>query len=105
MQDGSREHALWYVIGYIFLGLAIMYTIFAGFAYLFLYKWRGKFYWESKIQQYYPERKHIMREIWLSVSTLVIFGVVLIGVAWANYTTVIRKPTILLINMATGILR
>ncbi len=61
-----------------------MYTIFAGFASLFLYKWRGKFYWESKIQQYYPERKHIMREIYLSISTLVIFGLVLLFVAWAN---------------------
>jgi sterol desaturase/sphingolipid hydroxylase (fatty acid hydroxylase superfamily) len=81
----GEGNTLWYLIGYIFLGLAVMYTIFAGFAYLFLYKWRGKFYWASKIQQYYPARKHIMREIWLSVSTLVIFGVVLLGVAWANY--------------------
>lgn len=49
---------------------------------MLMYKWRGKFYWSSKIQPYLPERKHIMREIGYSASSLFIFGVVLVGLGW-----------------------
>lgn len=75
---------IWYIMGYIFLSLAVVYAAVAGLTYLKLYVWQGKFYWSSKIQQSYPDKKHIMREIGYSASTLLIFGVVLVGLAWAN---------------------
>lgn len=75
---------IWYITGFVFLSLAVIYAAVAGFIYLLLYKWRERIVWSSKIQQWYPERKHIMRDIGYSISSLVIFGVVLTGLAWAT---------------------
>jgi lathosterol oxidase len=82
MTTGST---IWYITGYIFLSLSAIYVLVAGLTYLLMDVWRGKFYWSSKIQQYYPGRKHILREMGYSASTLLIFGLVLIGLAWANF--------------------
>lgn len=54
------------------------YFIFAGAFYLVFYIWKNKRFWHSKIQQRYPENKHILREIFYSLVTVLIFGVVII---------------------------
>jgi sterol desaturase/sphingolipid hydroxylase (fatty acid hydroxylase superfamily) len=60
------------------------YLLFTGSFYLFFYIWRHKKYWFSKIQQRYPEKKYIIREIKYSFFTILIFGVVILLVIWAS---------------------
>lgn len=69
----------------ILFKLTFRYLLFTGIAYFFFYVWRKKYYWASKIQQRYPENKHIVREILYSVSTILIFGVVVVAVTWAGF--------------------
>jgi Delta7-sterol 5-desaturase len=78
-------YTIWNITAYVFLSLAAIYVLLAGLTYMLLYKWRGDFYWSSKIQPFIPERKHILREIGYSASTLFIFGVVLLGLAWCYH--------------------
>jgi lathosterol oxidase len=68
----------------VLLSIAGRYLIFAGLFYLFFYVWRKKAYWQAKIQQRYPENKHILGEIANSVITILIFGAVIIGVIWTS---------------------
>lgn len=69
----------------ILFKLTFRYLLFTGVAYFFFYIWRKKRYWASKIQQRYPDNKHILREILYSVTTILIFGVVVIAVSWAGF--------------------
>jgi lathosterol oxidase len=68
----------------VLFNLSYRYLLFTGSFYLFFYVWKNKKYWYSKIQQRYPERKHIFREIKYSVITILIFGVVILLVIWAG---------------------
>jgi Delta7-sterol 5-desaturase len=68
----------------VLANLSIKYLLFAGSLYLFFYVWKNKKYWHSKIQQRYPEKKHILREIKYSVITILIFGAVILLVTWAG---------------------
>jgi sterol desaturase/sphingolipid hydroxylase (fatty acid hydroxylase superfamily) len=69
----------------ILFKLTFRYLLFTGIAYFFFYVWRRKHYRASKIQQRYPQNKQIIREIWYSVSTILIFGVVVVAVTWAGF--------------------
>jgi lathosterol oxidase len=69
----------------ILFRLTYRYLLFTGAAYFFFYVWRKKHYWASKIQQRYPENKHVIREILYSVSTILIFGVVVLAITWAGF--------------------
>jgi len=69
----------------VLLKLTLRYLTFTGLAYLFFYVWRHKRFWGAKIQQRYPATKHIIREIIYSVSTILIFGVVIMATTWAGY--------------------
>src|ERR1700743_3505896 len=68
----------------ILFKLTFRYLLFTGAFYLFFYVWRKRRYWASKIQQRYPENKHILREILYSVTTILIFGLVSLGVIWSS---------------------
>ena len=75
------------------LTLSMEYLLFAGGVFLFLYVWRKRKYWYLKIQQRFPEDKHIFREIKYSFFTVIIFGMVILPVWWAsnhNITLVYR---------------
>jgi sterol desaturase/sphingolipid hydroxylase (fatty acid hydroxylase superfamily) len=68
--------------------------MFAGSFYLFFYVWKNKKYWYAKIQQRYPEKKHVIREIINSFITIMIFGVVIMLMKWAskNGLTLVYEP-------------
>lgn len=73
--------------------LSMEYLLFAGSVFLFLYVWKKRKYWYLKIQQRFPEDKHIFREIKYSFFTVIIFGMVILPVWWAsnhNITLVYR---------------
>ncbi|SDI57786.1 sterol desaturase family protein [Mucilaginibacter sp. P25] len=71
-------------ISRVLLSIAGRYLVFAGALYLFFYVWRRRTYWYSKIQQRYPESKHILREIVYSFFTILIFGAVILLVIYAS---------------------
>ncbi|CAN5238722.1 sterol desaturase family protein [soil metagenome] len=52
------------------------YLFVAGFYYMFFYIWRNKSYWYHKIQERYPKKSDIKREIIYSSATVLIFGCV-----------------------------
>jgi len=66
------------------LRMAIWYPLYAGSFYLFFYVWRNKKYWYAKIQQQYPGKEHIIREIKYSLSTVLIFAVMVSLVVWGR---------------------
>jgi lathosterol oxidase len=68
----------------VLLSLSIRYLLFTGIAYLIFYVWKNKDFWYAKIQQKYPEKKHILREITYSFITILIFGVVIMLTTWAS---------------------
>jgi len=68
----------------LLLSMNIEYLIFTGLFFLFFYVWKRKKYWYLKIQQRYPAKKHMIRDILYSFSTIVIFGLVIIPVMWAS---------------------
>jgi lathosterol oxidase len=61
----------------LLLNIAVRYLLFTGTFYLFFYVWKNKRYWASKIQQRYPEKQHIFREIKYSFFTVLIFGAII----------------------------
>jgi lathosterol oxidase len=69
----------------LLLSITTRYLVFTGLTYLFFYVWRNKQYRPAKIQQSYPEKKHIVREIFYSITTILIFGFVVIITTWAGY--------------------
>ncbi|MVN20677.1 sterol desaturase [Mucilaginibacter sp. HMF7410] len=60
------------------------YLLFAGLFYSFFYLWKNKPFWFAKIQQRYPENKHVAREICYSFLTILIFGAVILAVTYAS---------------------
>lgn len=68
----------------VLFNISIRYLLFTGSFYLFFYVWRNKRYWYAKIQQRYPEKKHIIHEIKYSSITILIFGAVILMVIWAG---------------------
>jgi len=69
----------------LFISLYFDYLIIAGAPYLFFYVWKKKKFWRSKIQQYYPQNKHIARDIKYSFFSLIIFFIVFIVLILASY--------------------
>jgi lathosterol oxidase len=68
----------------VLFNLVSRYLLFTGSFYLFFYVWKNKKYWMAKIQQRYPERKHILNEIKHSAISILIFGLVVLLVTWAG---------------------
>ena len=68
----------------IVLNMSLRYLLFTGSFYLVFYVWQNKRYLHHKIQQRYPENKHIIREIKYSFLTILIFGAVILSVVWAG---------------------
>jgi sterol desaturase/sphingolipid hydroxylase (fatty acid hydroxylase superfamily) len=68
----------------VLLSIAGRYLVFAGAFYLFFYVWRKRAYWQAKIQQRYPENKHIFREVIYSFITILIFGAVIMLVIYTS---------------------
>ena len=81
-------------IAKVLFNLSSRYFIFAGFFYLFFYVWKNRKYWYAKIQERYPENKHIFREIFYSLLTMFIFGaiIILVIVAGKNGLTRVYAP-------------
>jgi len=78
----------------LILFTGIQYLLIAGVFYLFFYTRNKKKYRHAKIQQRYSEKKHIIRDLKYSFSTIIIDGVIVILVFWASkhgYTQ-IYKP-------------
>jgi sterol desaturase/sphingolipid hydroxylase (fatty acid hydroxylase superfamily) len=74
--------------------LSVRFFLFAGAIFLFFYVWKKRKYWHLKIQQRFPDKKHIYREIRYSFYSVVIFGIVIAQVMWAsrNHWTLIYHP-------------
>jgi lathosterol oxidase len=74
--------------------LSVRFFLFAGAIFLFFYVWKRRKYWHLKIQQRFPDKKHIYREIRYSFYTVFIFGIVIVQVMWAskNRWTLIYYP-------------
>jgi Delta7-sterol 5-desaturase len=68
----------------VMFNLVYRYLLFTGAFYLFFYVWKNKKYWYSKIQQRYPEKRHILHEIKYSFITMLIFGAVIFLTIWAG---------------------
>jgi len=68
----------------VIFNLVSRYLLFTGSFYLFFYVWKNRKYWYSKIQQRYPEKKHIIHEIKYSFFTMMIFGGIILLVIWAG---------------------
>jgi sterol desaturase/sphingolipid hydroxylase (fatty acid hydroxylase superfamily) len=64
--------------------LSVRFFLFAGSIFLFFYVWKKRKYWHLKIQQRFPGKEHILREIRYSFYTVFIFGIVIAQVAWAS---------------------
>jgi lathosterol oxidase len=67
----------------VLVSLSTRYLMFTGIAYLIFYVWKHHYFWYSKIQQRYPDKEHIIREVVYSFFTIIVFGIVisLVGVA------------------------
>src|SRR5579863_7440736 len=78
----------------VIFDLSYRYLLFTSAFYLFFYVWKDKKYWHSKIQQWYPKRKHIIHEIKYSFFTILVFGAVILLVIWAanNGLTRVYSP-------------
>lgn len=78
----------------VLMSISLRYLLFAGLFYSFFYLWKNKPFWFAKIQQRYPENKHVLREIAYSFLTILIFGVVILAVAYSSkkgYTKVYHQ--------------
>lgn len=78
----------------VLLNISSRYLLFTGSFYLFFYVWKNKKYWQAKIQQKYPDKQHILREIKYSFFTVLIFGfvIVLTMIAGAKGLTLVYSP-------------
>ncbi|ASU36677.1 sterol desaturase family protein [Mucilaginibacter xinganensis] len=78
----------------VLFNISIRYLLFTGLFYLFFYVWKNKKYWYSKIQQKYPDKQHIFREIKYSFFTVLIFGLIitLTIIAGAKGLTLVYAP-------------
>jgi sterol desaturase/sphingolipid hydroxylase (fatty acid hydroxylase superfamily) len=78
----------------VLFNISTRYLLFTGAFYLFFYVLKNKKYWYSKIQQRYPVKQHIFREIKYSFITVLIFGAViaLTMLAGAKGLTLVYAP-------------
>lgn len=60
----------------IFSVSTLRYVLFAGVAYLLFYVWKRRDWIGMKIQQKFPERAHIKREVFYSLLTFIVFGLI-----------------------------
>jgi len=67
------------------LSVGLRYALISGAAYFIFYVWKKNRYHCAKIQWRYPENKDVLREIFYSTVTLLIFGASISFVAWADY--------------------
>jgi sterol desaturase/sphingolipid hydroxylase (fatty acid hydroxylase superfamily) len=74
--------------------LSLRFFLFAGSIFLFFYVWKKRKYWYLKIQQRFPDKKHVYREIRYSFYTVFIFGLVVLQVEWASnhHYTLLYRP-------------
>jgi lathosterol oxidase len=74
--------------------LSVRFFLFAGTIFLFFYVWKKRRFWYLKIQQQFPGKEHIIREIKYSFFTVIIFGIVISLVTWATKSniTLIYRP-------------
>jgi lathosterol oxidase len=72
------------------LRMSMMYMAYTGSFYLVFYVWKNKKFWYAKIQQLYPEKKAVVREIKYSLSTIFIFTIVIALVVWARKSGLTR---------------
>jgi lathosterol oxidase len=68
----------------VLFSMSLKYLLFTSTFYLFFYVWKKKRYWYSKIQQKYPDKKQIIREVKYSFFTILIFGAVIMLVIWCS---------------------
>lgn len=68
----------------VLINMSVRYLLFTGSFYLVFYLWKKKRFWYAKIQQKYPENKHILREVKYSFFSILIFGVVIMAVILAS---------------------
>jgi sterol desaturase/sphingolipid hydroxylase (fatty acid hydroxylase superfamily) len=83
----THTHPFWLVL----LGSYLRYWIYAGLAFLVFYKWPAKRWRVRKIQARYPDSKAIRREIAYSLSTALIFGLVIymtVAGPWRAHTRI-----------------
>src|ERR1700761_2621571 len=74
--------------------LSVRFFLFAGSIFLFFYVWKKRKYWYLKIQQKFPDKAHVYREIRYSFYTVFIFGTVVLQVEWASnhHLTLLYRP-------------
>lgn len=65
--------------------LSVRFFLFAGAIYLVFYVWKKRELLYLKIQQRFPDKSYVIREIKYSFLTVFIFGLVLVPVMWASY--------------------
>lgn len=68
----------------VLFSISVKYLLFAGLLYAVFYVWKSRPFWLAKIQRQYPQNKHVLREIRYSFLTIVIFGLVILGVNYAS---------------------
>lgn len=81
----ERSVPIWAVI----VGSSLRYLLFAGMAYGLFYGWKRKSWSYMKIQPRFPKPAAVRTELRYSVSTMVIFGVVI----WAVLFSPLRRYT------------
>ena len=64
-------------IAHVLFTIVSRYFLLAGIFYFVFYIWKKRTFWYSKIQQRYPENKHILREISYSMISVLIFGAII----------------------------
>jgi sterol desaturase/sphingolipid hydroxylase (fatty acid hydroxylase superfamily) len=77
---------LWHVI----IGSSLRYIVVAGIAYLIFYVWKRKAWIRFKIQQHFPTLSSIKTEVIFSLSTIVLFALVIYTVLFSS----VRKYTL-----------
>lgn len=65
-------------IARVLFSIVSRYFLLAGIFYFVFYVWKNRKFWYAKIQQRYPENKHILREISYSMLSVLIFGAIII---------------------------
>jgi sterol desaturase/sphingolipid hydroxylase (fatty acid hydroxylase superfamily) len=65
-------------IARVLFSIVSRYFLLAGIFYFVFYVWKNRKFWYAKIQQRYPENKHIRREISYSMLSVLIFGAIII---------------------------
>lgn len=72
------------VLGIVFTVTSLRYIAFAGVAYLIFWVWKREKWKYKRIQVEYPEKKKLVDEFKWSMSTMVIFGLIGIGIHFAK---------------------